>query len=76
MSKDATLELRRLYRILMMPIVDIRDASKSKEDQEPLGYRSILNKSIRRLDSGSIRNILLKLAHMCPENDIKSFVDN
>ena len=77
MSDEARLELRRLYRVLMMPVVDMKAPEKSNEAQCLLGFRSVMNKSIRdRTDRGTVRNILFKLAHMCPENDIKSFVEN
>ena len=46
-----------------------------KNNFKPLGFRSILNKSIRR-ESSTVRGTLLKLAYMCPENDIKSFIES
>ena len=78
MTEQSKLLFRRLYRILMMPVVDVLHPNPDeKPGLKPLGFRSVMNKSVRGKEhQGEIRNTLLKLAHMCPENDIKSFVEN
>jgi hypothetical protein len=46
MTEESKLLFRRLYRILMMPVVDVLDSDEQSK-AKPLGFRSVMNKSVR-----------------------------